>query len=138
MKALNYYKKQRKSYKSLFRVISDSIFVSMKVHENIRVVRMARGLTQEFMARKLKMDIANYSRIERGVAKLTVERLQEISDILNTGISELVNRNIQNTIGQANAEESGMQDLLKQNNVLLEGIREELRRMRGNIDNENN
>ncbi|GIW50643.1 MAG: hypothetical protein KatS3mg080_1254 [Anoxybacillus sp.] len=90
---------------------------------------MAKGLTQEFMAKKLKLDVANYSRIERGVAKLTVERLQEIAEILNTDISELVNLNIQNSIGKAASDDARMQDLLKQNNLLLEGIMEELKRM---------
>ncbi|HXH18556.1 MAG TPA: helix-turn-helix transcriptional regulator [Chitinophagales bacterium] len=135
MKPLNYYKKPRKSYKPLFALYHRSIFGGMKVHENIRALRMAKGLTQEFMAKKLKMDVANYSRIERGVAKLTVERLQEIAEILNTGINELVHLNIQNTLGSASSEDARMQELLKQNNALLEGIREELRRMR-DTDNE--
>lgn len=132
MKSLNYYKKPRKNYNPLFALYYRSIFGGMKVHENIRALRMARGLTQEFMAKKLKMDVANYSRIERGVARLTVERLQEIAEILHTGISELVHLNIQNTLGSASSEDARMQDLLKQNNALLEGIREELRRMREN------
>ena len=131
MKHLNYYKKQRKSYKSVYPVFLCSTFGGMKVNENIRALRMVRGLTQEFMAKKLKIDVANYSRIERGVAKLTIERLQEIAEILNTGISELVNLNISNTLGQTSSEDARTQELLKQNNALLEGIREELRRMRG-------
>lgn len=129
MKPLNHYKKPCKSYKSLFALLHRSIFGGMKVHENIRALRMAKGLTQEFMAKKLKLDVANYSRIERGVAKLTVERLQEIAEILNTDISELVNLNIQNSIGKAASDDARMQDLLKQNNLLLEGIMEELKRM---------
>lgn len=131
MKPLNYYKKPRKNYKPRFPAFYPSIFGGMKVNENIRALRMARGLTQEFMAKKLKMDVANYSRIERGVAKLTVERLQEIAEILNTGISELASLNIASSIGRTGSEDARMQELLKQNNTLLEGIREELRRMRG-------
>lgn len=131
MKPLNYYKKQRKNYNPHFPAFHPSIFGGMKVNENIRALRMARGLTQEFMAKKLKMDVANYSRIERGVAKLTVERLQEIAEILHTGISELVHLNIQHDLGQTAPDDANMQELLKQNNTLLEGIRAELKRMRG-------
>jgi len=132
MKPLNYYKKQRKNYKSLTGLHHRSIFDGMKVHENIRALRMTRGFTQQHMAKKLGMDVANYSRIERGVAKLTVERLKEIAEILNTGIAELVNLNIQHSIGQTNEkpDERKVKELLKQNNLLLEGIMEELRRMR--------
>lgn len=137
MKHLNSYKKQRKSYKPLILIIGDSIFGGMKVHENIRTLRHARCFTQQHMAKKLGMDVANYSRIERGVAKLTVERLKEIADILNTGITELVNVNIQNAMGQVNdmTDAAKVQDLLKQNNLLLEVMLGELRKMRS-LENE--
>ena len=55
----------------------------MKIHEKIRTIRQAKGLTQDYIADKLYLDTVNYGRIERGQAKLTMDRFLKIAEILN-------------------------------------------------------
>ena len=62
----------------------------MKVHNRIRNIRIAKGYTQEFVAEKLGIDSVNYGRIERGITKITVERLQQIALILEVKVSILI------------------------------------------------
>ncbi len=54
-----------------------------KVLERIRNLRLLKGYTQEYMATRLEMDPSNYGRIERGEAKLTLERFLKICQILD-------------------------------------------------------
>jgi transcriptional regulator with XRE-family HTH domain len=61
----------------------------MKIHDKIRTFRQAKGFTQDYVADKLNLDAANYGRIERGHAKITVERLTQLSEILQFNIADL-------------------------------------------------
>lgn len=56
----------------------------MEVHEKIRAIRQAKGFTQEYVADRLGIEAVNYGRIERGQAKLTIDRFVEISQILES------------------------------------------------------
>lgn len=63
----------------------------------IRALREAKHYTQEYMARHLSLSIRAYSKIETGETQLTINRLNEISaildisplDILQDGITKL-------------------------------------------------
>ncbi len=61
----------------------------MKIHEKIRLVRNYNGFTQEYVAECLNIDPVNYGRIERGQAKITVERLEQIAEIFGISLMEL-------------------------------------------------
>jgi transcriptional regulator with XRE-family HTH domain len=61
----------------------------MKIAYTIREIRTSKSISQEFMAIKLGIDTSNYSRIERGTAPLTVERLMAIAEILGMSFSEM-------------------------------------------------
>lgn len=62
----------------------------MEIYERIRAVRLAKNLTQEYMAAQLNIDVANYGRLERGKSKIDVERLKRVADILEVSLEELV------------------------------------------------
>jgi transcriptional regulator with XRE-family HTH domain len=57
----------------------------------IRRKREEKGLTQEYMAKKLSTSQNVYSKLELGQTKLTVERLTIICEILNLELKELLN-----------------------------------------------
>lgn len=57
----------------------------------IRSIRILRGFSQEFMAQKLGIDQANYSRIETGSTKLTVEILSNLAKILDVSVADITN-----------------------------------------------
>lgn len=62
----------------------------MKTIQKIKKVRILRGYSQEFMSYQLNMSQSAYAKLERGIAKLTVQRLIEISKILDVGIQYLI------------------------------------------------
>ena len=66
----------------------------MKITEKIKKIRIDRGYTQQYMAEKLFIDTVNYGRIERGQAKLTIDRLIKIAQLLNVEIYELLKADI--------------------------------------------
>jgi transcriptional regulator with XRE-family HTH domain len=61
------------------------------VAANIRSKRIELNYTQEYLAAKLNISQNAYSKIELGYTKITVERLFQIADILETNITELLN-----------------------------------------------
>lgn len=66
----------------------------MKVKEvayNIRNKRETLNYTQEYLAAKLHISQNAYSKIELGYTKITLERLFQIADILETELMELIN-----------------------------------------------
>jgi transcriptional regulator with XRE-family HTH domain len=58
----------------------------MEISSNIRKVRESKNFSQEFMAVKLGISQNVYSRMEQGLAKIEIERLLQISEILETRI----------------------------------------------------
>ena len=65
----------------------------MSVNEKIRLIREAKGLTQEEAAEKLKMSVNGYGDIERGVTVIKVSKLESIAEILEIKLSELFELN---------------------------------------------
>ena len=60
------------------------------IASNIRRIRDQKGISQEYMATQLDMTQPNYSRIESEESKLTIDRLQDIAQILETDIDTLL------------------------------------------------
>ncbi len=56
----------------------------------IKEIREKKKLTQEYVADSLKLSQRAYSSIESGKSVLSVDRLMQISEILETPISELI------------------------------------------------
>lgn len=65
----------------------------MSVHEKIRLVRQAKGLTQEDVAEKLGLSPNAYGDIERGDSDPKLSKLQKIAEILEMDLSDLLNLN---------------------------------------------
>lgn len=61
----------------------------MEVKDTIRKLRELNHLTQEYMAEKLDISVNGYSKIERGLTKLSAEKLEQIADIFHINVSEL-------------------------------------------------
>lgn len=62
----------------------------MLVCKNIRKIRELRGYSEEYLALKLGMSQNNYSKIELGKIALTIDRMSEISKILEIEPSKLL------------------------------------------------
>lgn len=74
----------------------------MPIHQNIRLAREMKGISQEVMANELNMSCSGYAKIERGVTKLHFDKLQKIAQVLNIDVIELINLSNQGLIIMAN------------------------------------
>lgn len=60
------------------------------IGDNIRMLRVLKGFSQENMANELDISVSTYSNIERDVSALTVNRLLQISEILDVKPSTIL------------------------------------------------
>ena len=60
------------------------------VEEKIRNIRELKNLTQEYMAEKLGITQAGYSKIENGTTVLTYAKLIQIAKILEVNIEDII------------------------------------------------
>ena len=63
---------------------------SDKLRQHIRGIREDKHFTQADMAEKLGLSITGYAKIERGQSQINIERLQQISKVLEVSIAELI------------------------------------------------
>lgn len=63
--------------------------LTTKLLSNIREIRQIKGVSQEFMSAKLKMDTGNYSKIENGKQRLLVSHLGIIANIFECDVIDL-------------------------------------------------
>lgn len=62
----------------------------MKINEKIRQLREQHHLSQENMAEKLGMSVTGYAKIERGLVRSNLPRLEQISEVFDMDICELL------------------------------------------------
>ena len=75
--------------KKLLEVVLSNIN-QMELYNKIKFIRLSKNLTQGYIADELGIDVANYSRLERGETSITIDRLQKIADLLEVEITELI------------------------------------------------
>ncbi|WP_417940810.1 helix-turn-helix domain-containing protein [Flavobacterium sp. RS13.1] len=61
-----------------------------RVKENIKNIRELKNYTQEYMAQKLDISQAAYSKIEKGKTEITLLKLQEIATVFEITIVEIL------------------------------------------------
>lgn len=64
--------------------------MATQTRNKIRTIRELKGYSQDFMAEKLNISQKTYSRLESGHVKLDIERLRQISEILEVDPSSLL------------------------------------------------
>lgn len=62
----------------------------MDTGSNIRKIRELKNITQEFIANELGISTRAYSKIETSETQLSVNRLFEISKIINVPVNEIL------------------------------------------------
>jgi transcriptional regulator with XRE-family HTH domain len=70
----------------------------MSVNEKIRLVREAKGLTQEQVAEKLEISRNSYGDIERGDSDVKLSKLEKIAELFELQLSELVDLSAKGTV----------------------------------------
>lgn len=108
-------------------------FDNMKVHEKLRALRNARGISQSYMADRLNIDAANYGRMERGQTQLTVERLNQILEILEVK-ADIFSWATQEEPSDPNTtDQETIPTLLNEQNIILKEILEKLSQLKHHI-----
>lgn len=64
--------------------------MNLKLHEKIRVLRLLKGISVEEAADALDMDKSAYSRLERGLTRLDIEKADRIGRYLGCSLAELI------------------------------------------------
>lgn len=62
----------------------------LNIGEKLREFRTRKGFTQENVAKILEMSVGNYAHIEQGKTRVTIQKLEEIAEKLETDIFELL------------------------------------------------
>lgn len=75
-----------------------------KIIKKIAEIRSKKGFSYENMAHDLDLSTSAYRKIETGETKLTVERLVDISKILETPLNELLETESQKNFNQENKD----------------------------------
>ncbi|CAD0007351.1 MULTISPECIES: helix-turn-helix transcriptional regulator [Flavobacterium] len=76
--------------------------MSSNINDNIRSIRELKNYTQEYMAVRLGITQAGYSKIEKGNAKMSFEKLEEIAAVFELSVENIIsfetNLHITNTV----------------------------------------
>ncbi len=75
----------------------------MPIHEKIRLIRQARGWTQEDVAEKLELSLNAYGEIERGNSDIRLSRLDQILDLFGVDLLELLGTTEKNVFNFTNS-----------------------------------
>lgn len=75
-----------------------------RILEKIKIVRKEKGYSHENIANDLGISQPAYTNIEKNVAKLTVERLLKISEILEKPVYHFFDSSPNNVYNQQNSE----------------------------------
>jgi transcriptional regulator with XRE-family HTH domain len=70
----------------------------MSVNDKIRLIREAKGLTQEQVAEKLGICVNAYGNIERGDNDPKLSKLQKIAEILEIPLADLIDLSEQGSL----------------------------------------
>ena len=76
---------------------------------NIRKIRGFRNYTQDYLAAKLGISQNAYSKLELGYSKLTLERLFNVSTILDVDVMQILNFQERDFVQSNSAEENDLQ-----------------------------
>lgn len=98
---------------------------------NIIKLRKEKGLSLENMANELAISVAAYHKIEKLESKLTVERLLQIIEILNSSVAEIFNVQTENIYHQQIKDQGighqQIENLYQDNQVITQKLIETMR-----------
>lgn len=78
----------------------------MGVGKNIKQLRELRNFTQQYMAEHLNMSVGGYSKIESDQTDITLSRIEQIAEVLETELSTILNFDAKNIFNQCNNNNS--------------------------------
>ncbi len=99
----------------------------MEVHDKIKFLRLSKNLTQGYLADQLNMEVANYSRLERGDTSISLNRLEKVAEILEISVVRFFDNHHEdvdkNELESLQHQIAGILNELKQINHKLDNIK---------------
>ncbi|GAB4017745.1 hypothetical protein GCM10028808_50050 [Spirosoma migulaei] len=92
----------------------------MDVTANIKAIRVAKGVSQAELSRRLELDTSSYHRIENRGNKLSIEQVEKIATALDVSFMELL------TWGEEKGYDTPINDLPKKLQERINGKEKEL------------
>lgn len=71
-----------------------SKFMYSRINENIKTLRELKNYTQQYMALRLDMTQAGYSKIEKGASSVSFEKLEEIAAVFEMDVRNIISFDI--------------------------------------------
>ncbi|WP_289660426.1 helix-turn-helix transcriptional regulator [Flavobacterium panacagri] len=65
-----------------------------RINENIKTLRELKNYTQQYMALRLDMTQAGYSKIEKGASSVSFEKLEEIAAVFEMDVRNIISFDI--------------------------------------------
>ncbi|WKS95289.1 helix-turn-helix domain-containing protein [Riemerella columbina] len=81
------------------------------IGHKVKNIRELKNLTQEYMAEKLDISQAAYSKIEKGITKITEDKLSKIAEILEVNpedITDFDNKKVLNSYNSIKGNNSNI------------------------------
>ena len=109
-----------------------------KILDNIRNIRRQLGRTQAEMAEEMGLSLTAYGNFERGITKLTEERIETFAKVSGKAPSYIVNgfesvEGEATTLEEYHAREDRLKDLLREANTRIEELEKDLKSARDKI-----
>ncbi len=99
----------------------------------IKQIRELKNLTQEHISSQLGLSVRAYSKIESGETQLTINRLKEISAILEIDPIEILGFNIKNIFNIQNPTENNVSNYNNSTDKLIQQYEETIKSLKEQI-----
>ncbi len=102
------------------------------IGESIRKIREMKDYSQDYMAKKLNMSQNNYSRIEMGKVKVDIDRLLEISKLLEVDPVDIINFDERYVFNSTSHNQTGGETKsgIFNNEVIIKELKEDITYLR--------
>ncbi|MCU0447622.1 MAG: helix-turn-helix domain-containing protein [Arcicella sp.] len=99
----------------------------LKAGQKIKKIRELRNYTQDYMAKKLNLSLNGYGKIEREETEISLNRLQEIADVLQVKIFDLLGFDENKLFFNQNSHDNstGANIVLQQPQAITDGERKQ-------------
>jgi transcriptional regulator with XRE-family HTH domain len=110
-----------------------------KIGAKIRSIREQKGLSQDNIAFELGVSQPSYARLEKEDDRISITRLINIANILNTSVSELINEKSGKIINQQNSEnpQAYVDTVFQADKEHIQSLRDEIIFLRKQIEEKN-
>ena len=98
------------------------------IGQKVRRIREEKQWTQEFIANKLEISQNTYSKIESGSIKLTIDRISELSKILDMPIEDMLSDDTKTFhLNNNHIEKFYIENLQEENKGLVQSLKDQVK-----------